>query len=247
MFWIQRRAWAPGPTPRMPRFMGAVAAAIALHAAALILRPGVSGGRVSAASAPSFLAVRILQPASSETAATDPSASTMPDAVPVPSAVPATQPRESPPPKPLARAVAEAEGLRERKEERPTRSARARADPAAPASDALSAAPDYAFGTQLDPGPRPLDEIDPEYPDTVRLRSGTVVLRLLISETGHVDEAAVVRANPPGVFEQAAIEAFARARFAPGMAGGRPVKSQIRIEVEFMPINRGARTSGRSY
>ena len=225
--------------------MGAIAAAIALHAAALILRPGVSGGRLSA-SATSFLAVRIL-PASPDSAVPDSAAQTKADSVPAPSVAPAQERRESLRPKPMARAVAEADSLRERKEEHPARSSRARADAAASASDALAAAPDYAFGAQLDPGPRPLDEIDPEYPDTVRLRSGTVVLRLLISDTGHVDQAAVVRADPPGVFEQAAIEAFARARFAPAMAAGRPVKSQIRIEVEFMPINRGGRTAGRSY
>jgi protein TonB len=222
--------------------MAAVAAAIALHAVALLLRPGVSGGRIQA-SAPSFLAVRILHPPAAK-----PTASTQADPIPAPSAVPREESRESPAPKPSPRALAESEGLRKRDEAHPARNSPVGAGVAAAgASDALAAAPDYALGAQLDPGPRPLDEIDPEYPDTVRLRSGAVVLRLLISETGHVDEVGVVRAEPPGVFEQAAIEAFAKARFAPGMAGGRPVKSQIRIEVEFMPINRGAKTSGRSY
>ena len=79
------------------------------------------------------------------------------------------------------------------------------------------------------------------------LREGVVVLRLLISDTGQVDNVAVVRAEPAGVFEQAAIEAFAKARFSPGLAGGTPVKSQITVEVQFVPINRGARVSGRTY
>ena len=74
-----------------------------------------------------------------------------------------------------------------------------------------------------------------------------VVLRLLISEKGAVDNVAVVRAEPRGIFEQAAIEAFSKARFAPGLAAGTPVKSQITVEVQFMPINRGARVSGRTY
>ena len=73
------------------------------------------------------------------------------------------------------------------------------------------------------------------------------MLRILISDTGHVDDVAVVRAEPRGVFEQAAIEAFAKARFAPGLAAGTPVKSQITVEVQFVPINRGARVSGRTY
>jgi protein TonB len=102
------------------------------------------------------------------------------------------------------------------------------------------------LGATLNPGPRPLDEIEPDYPD-VHLREGVVVLRLLIGATGDVDDVAVVRSAPEGVFEQAALEAFSRARFAPGLAGGTPVKSQITVEVEFMPVNRGARISGRTY
>jgi len=112
---------------------------------------------------------------------------------------------------------------------------------------ALAAAPDYAFGARLDPGPRPLADIEPEYPDPVHLREGTVVLRLLISDTGHVDNVAVVRSEPRGVFEEAALEAFGKARFSPGLAAGTPVKSQITVEVQFTPINRGARVSGRTY
>jgi protein TonB len=116
----------------------------------------------------------------------------------------------------------------------------------APTQRSLAAAPDYALGATLNPGPRPLDEIEPDYPD-VHLREGVVVLRLLIGATGHVDDVAVVRSAPEGVFEQAALDAFGKARFAPGLAGGTPVKSQITVEVQFMPINRGARISGRTY
>jgi protein TonB len=114
------------------------------------------------------------------------------------------------------------------------------------AATALPAAPDYALGIRLDPGPRPLDDIEPDYPDP-HLREGTVVLRLLISETGHVDNVAVVRSQPSGVFEQAALDAFGKARFAPGLAAGTPVKSQITVEVRFVPVNRGGRVSGRTY
>jgi protein TonB len=119
--------------------------------------------------------------------------------------------------------------------------------PQAAAEPALPSAPGYLAGIRLDPGPRPLEDIEPDYPDPVYLREGTVVLRLLISETGRVDNVAVVRAEPRGVFEQAALDAFGKAKFAPGMAAGTPVKSQITVEVRFVPINRGARVSGRTY
>lgn len=111
----------------------------------------------------------------------------------------------------------------------------------------LPAAPDYLMGARLDPGPRPIGDIEPEYPDSGRMREGTVVLRVLIDEAGHVDNVAVVRATPKGAFEDAAVEAFTKASFSPGRVAGVPVKSQITVEVQFMPINRGARISGRTY
>jgi TonB family protein len=117
----------------------------------------------------------------------------------------------------------------------------------AAADTALAPAPDYLFGAPLDPGPRPLGDIEPEYPESANLQEGTVVLRLLISETGIVDDVAVVRADPKGVFDDAALEAFRKARFSPGMVLSTPVKSQITVEVHFLPINRGARISGRTY
>ena len=130
-----------------------------------------------------------------------------------------------------------------------------RVEPAAPvqpavrpfAPAALPPAPDYLLGAGLDPGPRPLGSIEPEYPESANLQEGKVVLRLLISEAGVVDNVAVVRAEPRGLFEDAALEAFRAARFSPGMVLGTPVKSQITVEVEFLPINRGARISGRMY
>lgn len=118
---------------------------------------------------------------------------------------------------------------------------------AEPSGQALADAPDYLLAKLLTVGPRPLDDIEPAYPDGADLRTGKVVLRLLIGDTGHVDDVAVVRANPPGLFETSAIEAFSKARFSPGLAGGVPVKSQITVEVEFVPLNRLSRISGRSY
>jgi hypothetical protein len=57
----------------------------------------------------------------------------------------------------------------------------------------------------------------------------------------------VVRANPPGLFDASALEAFSKALFSPGLANGIAVKSQMMVEVEFVPLNRLSRISGRSY
>ena len=115
-----------------------------------------------------------------------------------------------------------------------------------PVVPGLPPAPDYFAGGRLDPGPRPLEEVDPLYPDEAKQQEGSVVLRLLINEAGTVDNVAVVRAYPNGLFERSALEAFGKAKFSPGKMLGVVVKSQITIEVMFTPINRG-KVSGRSY
>ena len=249
----------------------AALAAVTMHIALLAIRPGALASSYVAPSAP-VMAVRMLPvPSEAEpvpTPAQPVAASPPAQAAP---AIPVAAPRVVEPR--VAETRAEPRVTASRRAE-PTLDPRpASPTPAAPPTDAairearasdeaatrpavrepkaadppLPAAPDYAFGARLDPGPRPIGEIEPEYPDTIRLREGVVVLRLLISDTGRVDDVAVVRSEPRGVFEQAAIEAFSKARFSPGLAAGTPVKSQITVEVQFMPINRGARVSGRTY
>ncbi len=119
--------------------------------------------------------------------------------------------------------------------------------PLTPPTNELPAAPQYRAAGSLDPGPKPLGDINPDYPARAGQLQGIVVLRLLINEQGVVDNVAVVRASPAGYFEESALEAFGKALFSPGKVLGVSVKSQITIEVEFMPINRGATVSGRTY
>ena len=255
-------AGAPAGAIRLPhRLWAAIAIAVALHAVVLAIRPGgLNSNYVAPAS--KVIAVRMVRPlalpesvvalvqgspeplsslAAAQVAQTAPTAPTAPSERHVAQATTAKGRLAGE----ISRVPAGA--LASRSEPKPASSTVA--PPAQPSASepALPAAPDYAFGVRLDPGPRPLDEIEPDYPDVVHLREGTVVLRLLISDTGHVDDVEVVRSQPRGVFEQAAIDAFAKARFAPGMAAGTPVKSQITVEVQFVPINRGARVSGRTY
>lgn len=110
-------------------------------------------------------------------------------------------------------------------------------------ASALPPAPAYR-GEGLDPPPRPVSDIDPEYPTEAGLQEGTVVLRILIDASGKVDNVAVVRSNPRGVFDQSALAAFGNAKFSPGYFLGVPVKSQITIAVDYTPTNRGNAVSG---
>ena len=98
---------------------------------------------------------------------------------------------------------------------------------------ALTLAPEYRLSSQLDARPSPLAEISPIYPARAGKQDGSVVLRLLIDETGRVDRIAVIRAFPSGYFEDAAIDAFRGAMFSPGTFLGAPVKSQLLVELNF--------------
>ena len=263
---------AGGPWPAR-RIGVAALAAVTMHIAVLAIRPGALASSYVAPSAP-VMVVRMLAVSSEAEPVPAPTqpVPALPPARAAP-AVPVAAPRVVEPRVAESRAEPRVAAPRSAEPSRtldprpasptptpppaeaPTREARVSDESATrptvrepnAADPPLPAAPDYAFGVRLDPGPRPIGEIEPEYPDTIRLREGVVVLRLLISDTGRVDDVAVVRSDPRGVFEQAAIEAFSKARFSPGLAAGTPVKSQITVEVQFMPINRGARVSGRTY
>ena len=230
-----------------PRLAPALGIAVALHLALLALRPGgIAGSHVAPAAA--AMAVRIVA------APTSVQSGRPSEPAPLEAAsVPAVPRMSAPAVAPIEATRATRESSREPRPslaEEPKQEQGPAVPPAAAmpstAETALPAAPEYALGVRLDPGPRPLEDIEPDYPDP-NLREGTVVIRILISETGHVDDVALVRSEPRGVFDQAALDAFGKAKFAPGMAGGVPVKSQITIEVRFVPINRGARVSGRTY
>lgn len=84
----------------------------------------------------------------------------------------------------------------------------------------------------------------PEDPFMWKLR-GKVRLRVFINERGTVDRAAVVRAEPAGDFEEAALAAVLRLVYDPALKDGRPVKSQKLIEVTFDPRDEAQRPPPR--
>ncbi len=95
--------------------------------------------------------------------------------------------------------------------------------------------PEFYPARQLDVLPRPLDDVALRYPVTAADQdlSGRVVLLILIDELGMVVEASVISADPPGVFEEAALESFRSVMFSPAIRHGRAVKSRLPVEVNF--------------
>lgn len=222
-----------------------VALAVAVHAALLFsLRLPTGGG--STVSVVQSVTVRFVMPQVAVSKLMLSASSTMePEVASKPEELPPTLPAiKAPSQVPLASASGSGRSAHIAVEPTPAISmpvARSQAEPGLPP------APAYLSGGRLDPGPRPLQDVEPTFPDEAGMQQGIVVLRLLINEFGVVDQAAVVRSVPMGLFEKSALEAFAAARFSPGMLLGLPVKSQVTIEVEFAPFNRGANVTDRTY
>jgi outer membrane biosynthesis protein TonB len=92
--------------------------------------------------------------------------------------------------------------------------------------------PYYYRSSELTERPAPLAPIDPQFPPGAP-GSGRLKMRLYINENGLVDAVDIIDAEPAGVFEESAAQAFTAARFRPGHKDSSPVKSQIALEVRF--------------
>ena len=233
-----------------PRILAAVAGAVMLHG--LLLLGGGPGGTATTLPSQS-MTVRWI-PASAQqisTSVAEPSASVSATTLGTPEPAPRAMAEARPPvhgtTEKRARVLPATEAAIAAATGQPNTPTTPPGSSAEPSPQPLADAPDYILAKLLSVGPRPLDDIEPVYPDAADLRTGTVVLRVLIGETGRVDDVAVVRADPPGLFDASAVEAFSKARFSPGLADGVAVKSQITVEVEFVPLDRLSRISVRSY
>jgi protein TonB len=91
----------------------------------------------------------------------------------------------------------------------------------------------------VDRDPVPLVRIAPDYPPSA-VTTGTegwVKVQFSITTTGSVRDAFVVEADPPRVFDDAALKAIARWRYQPRIQGGVPtervgVQTLIRFDLE---------------
>lgn len=93
---------------------------------------------------------------------------------------------------------------------------------------------------QLDVQPVAARAISPRYPPDAARQGieGTVKLRLRIDEFGVVKDAEVEEGDPPGVFDESALEAFRKGQFRPAQKDGRPVRALIYIRVRY-ELDRG--------
>jgi protein TonB len=166
-----------------------------------------------------------------------------PVAPPVPEPIPVAAPEPQQPPPPPAAPTEEkaAEPVPAPEQAKPAEEgADVVARPATSPLDSLPSVPvmvdtHWYEARQLDVQPKASQPINPVYPpDAVRRsQQGTVKLKLRVNEFGAVQDAEVEEADPPGIFDDSALEAFKKARFEPAIKDGRPVRALIYIRVRY--------------
>ena len=87
----------------------------------------------------------------------------------------------------------------------------------------------------VDAAPRPTSRAAPVYPPRARANgvTGVVSLSLLIDTQGNVQRVKILESSPPGVFDDAAVDAVRRWRFDPASYRGQKVKVWARQNVRF--------------
>ncbi|TLY84994.1 MAG: energy transducer TonB, partial [Gammaproteobacteria bacterium] len=75
----------------------------------------------------------------------------------------------------------------------------------------------------------------PDYPAAALTQhlAGSVVLEYTVDTSGETRDIHVVEATPPGVFDQAAINAVKHWRYAPPLADGAAVEVPVRTRMRF--------------
>jgi len=87
----------------------------------------------------------------------------------------------------------------------------------------------------VDEPPRPVKQVGASYPTRARAKNieGHVVFSLLIQADGSVSDIRILESEPPGVFDQVAMEAMRQWRYEPAMYQGAPVAIRARQPFEF--------------
>jgi len=86
----------------------------------------------------------------------------------------------------------------------------------------------------------PLVRVPPEYPMSALSRriEGFVILSFTVTETGSVIDAEVLRAEPEGVFDRAALRAVSRFKYQPQFVDGKPVQVKTYTKLSFLMRDR---------
>ena len=92
----------------------------------------------------------------------------------------------------------------------------------------------YALN-MVDTMPRVLKKGTAPYPESAKRKrlSGDVVVRFLLSEKGEISHVQVVHAEPPEVFNDAALATIQKWKFSPAIKDGKPVPVWVELPMHF--------------
>ena len=90
-------------------------------------------------------------------------------------------------------------------------------------------------GESVDEQPKATRRAPMQYPPALRRKGveGYVVLSLLVSVSGVVEQAKVIESSPSGSFDAVALAGVREWQFAPGRYNGEPVRSWVRQRITF--------------
>ena len=93
----------------------------------------------------------------------------------------------------------------------------------------------------VDDPPRATRRVSPKYPSTARKKgvTGYVSFSLVIGPDGEIVRSRIIRAEPSGIFEEAAQNAIERWTFRPGTYKGKPQTVVVEQTIRFT-LTRGA-------
>lgn len=83
--------------------------------------------------------------------------------------------------------------------------------------------------------PMAISKAQPDYPEQAKKRraEGWVEMDFVVTQLGAVANITVVRADPEGIFDRAAMRALARWKFKPASRAGKPVDARVRTRIGF--------------
>jgi len=88
---------------------------------------------------------------------------------------------------------------------------------------------------EVDEQPRVVSRVPPKYPYSARKKhiEGRVVVRMLVTSEGKPIDLSIEASDPPGMFDDASLEAARRWRFKPGRYEGRDVDTWVLLPFNF--------------
>ena len=88
---------------------------------------------------------------------------------------------------------------------------------------------------EVDQPPKLIRAVNPRYPFEAAQKGieGRVMLRFVVDSTGQAQEPEVVKSDPPGVFDEAALAVVKKYKFRPAMKGGKAVDCIVKAPIKF--------------